>query len=46
MHPDAGIGIALSGQYTDTFEKVAGRWRFTDRLIVVDLEPGTEVPAP
>jgi 3-phenylpropionate/cinnamic acid dioxygenase small subunit len=31
------ITIILSGQYVDTFEKAEGTWRFTDRLIVVDL---------
>lgn len=35
--PGGSIGIALSGQYTDTFEKVDDRWRFADRLITVDL---------
>jgi ketosteroid isomerase-like protein len=38
-----GIQIALSGQYTDAFEKVDGTWRFTDRLITTDL---TGEPAP
>jgi len=31
------IEIILSGQYTDTFEKVGGTWRFTDRLVNVDF---------
>lgn len=35
--PGQPIDIALSGQYTDTFEKVGGAWRFTDRLITIDL---------
>ena len=35
--PGRPIGITLSGQYADTFEKVVDRWRFTDRLITVDL---------
>ncbi len=35
--PGEGIEITLSGQYTDTFEKVDRAWRFTDRLITVDL---------
>ncbi len=35
--PGAAIRIDLCGQYTDTFEKVDGRWRFTDRLVTVDL---------
>ena len=35
--PGERIEIALSGQYTDSFEKVGRAWRFTDRLITVDL---------
>jgi ketosteroid isomerase-like protein len=35
--PGERIEITLSGQYTDTFEKVDDSWRFTDRLITVDL---------
>jgi hypothetical protein len=35
------ITIILSGQYVDTFEKAEGSWRFTDRLIVVDLTGDT-----
>ena len=35
--PGEPISITLSGQYTDTFEKVDDRWRFSDRLITVDL---------
>ncbi len=31
------ISITLYGQYTDTFEEVDGRWRFSDRLITTDL---------
>jgi hypothetical protein len=31
------IAMILSGQYTDEFEKVGGKWRFTDRLITTDL---------
>ncbi len=40
------IEVSLSGQYADTFEKLDGRWRFTDRLITVDLEAhrSPEVP--
>jgi hypothetical protein len=40
------IEVSLSGQYADTFEKVDGAWRFTDRLITVDLtgEPAPEAP--
>jgi hypothetical protein len=37
------VEVSLSGQYADTFEKVDGGWRFTDRLITVDL---TAEPAP
>jgi len=42
--PGGTIGIAVSGQYTDAFEKVGGRWRFADRLITVDLT-GPQSPA-
>ncbi len=42
--PGGPIDIALSGQYTDTFEKVDGRWRFTDRLIATDLTGGPADP--
>jgi 3-phenylpropionate/cinnamic acid dioxygenase small subunit len=38
--PGERIEIDLSGQYSDTFEKVATGWRFTDRLITVDLTSG------
>ena len=34
--PGEPIGITLSGQYTDRFEKFDGRWRFVDRLITID----------
>jgi hypothetical protein len=34
------IVITLSGQYADSFEKVGDTWRFTDRLITVDLTGG------
>lgn len=37
VEPLRTIEIILSGQYTDTFEKVGGTWRFTDRLIKVDF---------
>ena len=43
--PGEGISITLSGQYTDTFEKVDDRWRFTDRLITVDLSGEPSDPA-
>jgi ketosteroid isomerase-like protein len=40
-NPTAGcIVITLSGQYADSFEKVDDSWRFTDRLITVDLTGG------
>jgi hypothetical protein len=42
--PGRGIDITLSGQYTDTFEKVDDRWRFTDRLISTDLDGATSNP--
>jgi 3-phenylpropionate/cinnamic acid dioxygenase small subunit len=35
--PGSAISVILSGQYTDTFEKVDGAWCFADRLITVDL---------
>jgi 3-phenylpropionate/cinnamic acid dioxygenase small subunit len=35
--PGERIEIDLSGQYSDTFERAASGWRFTDRLITVDL---------
>jgi hypothetical protein len=31
------ITMIFSGQYTDKFDKVDGKWRFTDRLITTDL---------
>ncbi len=40
--PGGSIGIALSGQYADSFARIAGRWRFTDRLITVDLTGDTQ----
>lgn len=43
--PERPIEVTLSGQYTDTFEKVDGRWRFSDRLITVDLVAGPLPPA-
>ncbi len=43
--PGEPIIITLSGQYTDTFEKVDDRWRFSDRLITTDLS-GREPPSP
>jgi ketosteroid isomerase-like protein len=45
QNPTAGrIDITLSGQYTDSFEKVDDSWRFTDRLITVDLTGGQSSP--
>lgn len=35
--PGEPTTVTLTGQYTDTFEKVAGRWRFSDRLITTDF---------
>lgn len=35
--PGEPIQVILSGQYEDTFAKVDGRWRFSDRLFIVDL---------
>ena len=40
------IEVSLSGQYTDAFQKVGGAWRFTDRLITVDLTGGPAPEAP
>ncbi len=42
--PGGRIHITLSGQYTDTFERADGGWRFTDRLITVDLTGGPSSP--
>ena len=28
--------VIVTGRYHDTFEKMSGRWRFTDRLIHLD----------
>jgi ketosteroid isomerase-like protein len=38
------IDVTLSGQYTDSFEKIDDSWRFTDRLITVDLTGGRSSP--
>ena len=35
--PDFPLQPIASGRYEDAFEKVEGRWRFADRLIVLDL---------
>jgi hypothetical protein len=37
IRPGEPITIIFSGQYTDTFEKIDGTWRFGDRLITTDL---------
>lgn len=42
--PGATIDITLSGQYTDRFGKIDGRWRFTDRLITTDLFGNATIP--
>jgi hypothetical protein len=31
------LQVVLCGRYLDRFEKADGRWRFSDRLFVVDL---------
>ena len=43
--PGQRIDVVLSGQYIDTFAKVDGGWRFSDRLIVVDFggDPSNDV---
>ena len=43
--PGTGLAITLSGQYVDRFEKSAGRWRFADRLVKVDLAADESGPA-
>ncbi len=35
--PGEPIQIILSGRYADRFERTKGGWRFSDRLIMVDL---------
>jgi hypothetical protein len=42
--PTQRIDIILSGQYSDQFEKSDGKWRFTDRLIKVDLQGDQSAP--
>jgi hypothetical protein len=39
-------GLLDGGDVDDTFEKVGGTWRFTDRLITGDLggQPSPEAP--
>lgn len=36
--PGQPIEVTVAGQYVDRFAKVDGRWRFADRLFLVDLE--------
>ena len=43
--PGEPIRIILSGQYTDCFERVDNQWRFSDRLITVDLTGEPSNPA-
>jgi hypothetical protein len=35
--PGLGLEPIIAGRYHDAFERVEGRWRFTDRLIYSDL---------
>ena len=35
--PGRSIDVTLSGEYTDRFEKLHGKWCFSDRLITTDL---------
>ena len=35
--PGEPIQVILSGRYIDSYRKSEGRWRFADRLFVVDL---------
>jgi 3-phenylpropionate/cinnamic acid dioxygenase small subunit len=35
--PGEPVEVILTGTYEDRFEKVAGRWRFADRLFAVRL---------
>lgn len=35
--PELPLQPIIAGRYHDRFEKVAHAWRFTDRLIIVDL---------
>ena len=36
--PSLPLQIVIAGRYHDRFEKVDGRWRFVDRLILSDLQ--------
>ncbi len=42
--PDFPLQPIICGRYHDTFERVAGAWRFADRLIVPELIGGPEPP--
>ena len=35
--PGSVLGPVLAGRYDDRFERVAGEWRFTERVITPDL---------
>jgi len=35
--PDGTLGPVLAGRYDDRFARVAGRWRFAERVITPDL---------
>jgi 3-phenylpropionate/cinnamic acid dioxygenase small subunit len=35
--PDLPLQPIVAGRYHDRFERAAGGWRFTDRLVLVDL---------
>jgi hypothetical protein len=35
--PGSGLQPIIAGRYHDRFERLEGRWRFTDRLIYSDL---------
>jgi hypothetical protein len=37
VRPGEAITIIFSGQYTDIFERIEGKWHFADRLITTDL---------
>jgi 3-phenylpropionate/cinnamic acid dioxygenase small subunit len=34
---DGQLSTVLSGRYVDTFERVEGQWRFSERLVAPDL---------
>ncbi len=35
--PDLPLQVIIAGRYHDTFERVDGTWRFSDRLVFSDL---------